>query len=260
MSQVSHPSAGSEANLLPLIVEPEQLNAHLDDPQLLIIDVPINPDSYGEGHVPGAIFLDFRYRGVRCREQTALADTPQNRKKLEKLLKRIEAEIELGQFDYAAHFPHSKNASRFASPSQGIGQGEGESGEPATPRFADFAEEWFSVASVQWKASHQQTIRGILDRHLIPRFGETPVGEIEREEILRFRSELTKQPGKKDGTSLSAQRINHIMTALRMVLAEASERSAPRRREDSPDESDGSAGFRSAESAVDIEILTGGAE
>ena len=61
MSQVSHASTGSEANLLPLIVEPEQLMAHLDDPQLLIIDVPINQDSYAAGHVPGAIFLDFRF-------------------------------------------------------------------------------------------------------------------------------------------------------------------------------------------------------
>lgn len=61
MSQVSHASAGSEANLLPLIVEPEQLLAHLDDPQLLIIDVSINQDSYATGHVPGAIFLDFRF-------------------------------------------------------------------------------------------------------------------------------------------------------------------------------------------------------
>ncbi|MBT2772879.1 sulfurtransferase [Halomonas sp. ISL-60] len=51
----------SETNLLPLIVEPEQLQAHLDDPQLLIIDVPVNGDSYRQGHVPGAIFLDFRY-------------------------------------------------------------------------------------------------------------------------------------------------------------------------------------------------------
>ncbi|KPQ25619.1 MAG: thiosulfate/3-mercaptopyruvate sulfurtransferase [Halomonas sp. HL-48] len=51
----------SETNVLPLIVEPEQLQAHLDDPQLLIIDVPVNPDSYRQGHVPGAIFLDFRY-------------------------------------------------------------------------------------------------------------------------------------------------------------------------------------------------------
>ena len=51
----------SESNLLPLIVEPEQLKEHLDDPQLLIIDVPVNGDSYRQGHVPGAIFLDFRY-------------------------------------------------------------------------------------------------------------------------------------------------------------------------------------------------------
>ncbi|MDQ7727397.1 sulfurtransferase [Halomonas sp. SpR8] len=51
----------SESNLLPLIVEPEQLQEHLGDPNLLIIDVPINGDSYRQGHVPGAIFLDFRY-------------------------------------------------------------------------------------------------------------------------------------------------------------------------------------------------------
>ncbi|MCW4148400.1 sulfurtransferase [Halomonas janggokensis] len=58
MSTESH---SSETNVLPLIVEPEQLQANLDDPQLLIIDVPVNPDSYRQGHVPGAIFLDFRY-------------------------------------------------------------------------------------------------------------------------------------------------------------------------------------------------------
>ncbi len=49
----AHPS--SESNLLPLIVEPEQLKEHLEDPQLLIIDVPVNPDSYRQGHVPGAV-------------------------------------------------------------------------------------------------------------------------------------------------------------------------------------------------------------
>nr|WP_298250821.1 rhodanese-like domain-containing protein [uncultured Halomonas sp.] len=48
----------SEANLLPLIVEPEQLVEHLDDPSLLIIDVPMRAESHAEGHVPGAIFLD----------------------------------------------------------------------------------------------------------------------------------------------------------------------------------------------------------
>lgn len=50
----------SEANLLPLIVEPEQLAEHLDAAQLLIVDVPLKAESYAEGHVPGAVFLDHR--------------------------------------------------------------------------------------------------------------------------------------------------------------------------------------------------------
>lgn len=33
----------------------------------------------------GNLFIDFRYEGVRCREQTLLRDTPANRKKLETL-------------------------------------------------------------------------------------------------------------------------------------------------------------------------------
>lgn len=37
----------------------------------------------------GQLFFDFRYRGIRCREQTALADTSENRKRVEALAKRI---------------------------------------------------------------------------------------------------------------------------------------------------------------------------
>ncbi|MGO2241348.1 MAG: sulfurtransferase [Halomonas sp.] len=71
---MSTESPSSEANLFSLIVEPEQLQEHLNDPQLLIIDVPVNGDSYRQGHVPGAIFLDFRYlmRG----EGPVLSDVP----------------------------------------------------------------------------------------------------------------------------------------------------------------------------------------
>ena len=66
----------SEDNLLPLIVEPEQLAEHLDNPSLLIIDVPLKAESYTEGHVPGAVFLDkgrlMRGSGeVPCLEPTA---------------------------------------------------------------------------------------------------------------------------------------------------------------------------------------------
>ena len=41
----------------------------------------------------GLLFFDFRFHGDRCREQTLLSDTPANRRKLEKVLDKIEAEI-----------------------------------------------------------------------------------------------------------------------------------------------------------------------
>jgi len=43
----------------------------------------------------GNLYMDFNYMGVRCREQTALPNTPANKKKVEALLKRIEALIVL---------------------------------------------------------------------------------------------------------------------------------------------------------------------
>src|SRR5574337_111178 len=61
------------------------------------------------------LFMDFRFDGQRCREQTALDDTPANRKKLEKVLQRIEH----GTFDYARFFPNSKMARKFGGASAG---------------------------------------------------------------------------------------------------------------------------------------------
>ncbi|MDE1251110.1 DUF3596 domain-containing protein [Vibrio aestuarianus] len=55
----------------------------------------------------GKFVLQFRYRGQRCREQTQLHDNKANRNRLERLLKRIEAEIFLDTFDYTSYFPKS---------------------------------------------------------------------------------------------------------------------------------------------------------
>ena len=68
----------SEDNLLPLIVEPDQLARHLDAPSLLIVDVPLRAESYGEGHVPGAVFLDHRLlmRGADPHSHGVANDVP----------------------------------------------------------------------------------------------------------------------------------------------------------------------------------------
>lgn len=44
---------------LPLIVEPEHLRAQLDNDNVLIIDLCKKYDTYLQGHVPGAAFLDY---------------------------------------------------------------------------------------------------------------------------------------------------------------------------------------------------------
>ena len=38
----------------------------------------------------GTLYVDFQFRGVRCREQTALADMPANVRVVERLAKRMD--------------------------------------------------------------------------------------------------------------------------------------------------------------------------
>lgn len=164
----------------------------------------------------GKLFLDFRYRGQRFREQTALNDTKANRRKVQLFLERIEAEITLGTFDYAKHFPNSPRAQKFKAL-------QTSSRLLDTPLFSDFAELWFSEMQVQWRTSHSDTVRISLDRYLLPQFGEKEVGRITKAEILEFRASLAKVRTR-NNQALSPSRINHIMTPLRMILNEAANR------------------------------------
>ena len=180
------------------------------------------------------LFLDFRHLGKRCREYTNVSDTPLNRKKLEKILERIEADIKLGIFDYAKSFPGSKLASRFQDPIQPQVLSISNTGASAlmgsqattaaqTPTFAEFSATWVAENEISWRRSNRRTIDDILKRHLLPAFGEKVVGQITKSDILTFRSTLSKVPGRKAET-LSAKRINAILAPLRQILNEAADR------------------------------------
>jgi integrase len=177
------------------------------------------------------LFFDFRYQGIRCREYTLLPDTVANRKNIEKVLARIESEIKLGTFEYARFFPNSLLAQKFQNRAKDapliIGTGPMESLPvrmvPTTPLFKDFCEEWFLENEIGWKRSYRATLKVTFNKYLKPVFGEKEVSHITKGEILKFRSSLAKvQNGSKEG--LSPDRINHIMTPLRMILNEAADR------------------------------------
>lgn len=59
------------------------------------------------------LIIDFYWSGKRCREQTLLSDTQSNRKRIQKLISRLEEQIALGTFNYRDFFPGSKNAAKF---------------------------------------------------------------------------------------------------------------------------------------------------
>jgi len=167
------------------------------------------------------LFFDFRYQGARCREQTLLKDNVHNRKVMQKVLDQIEGDIAQGVFDYVKYFPNStvticaktKESAKETAP-RATG---------SAPLFKAFAQEWFDENTIQWKRSYRTTIGYTLNSYLIPTFGEETVDRITKGDILKFRSSLAKvQNGTKEG--LSPDRINHIMTPLRMIVDEAADR------------------------------------
>lgn len=166
----------------------------------------------------GKLVVDFRYLGMRCREQTVLPDTPTNRKQLKELTEKMEAEITLGVFDYAKYFPKSKKLDEILNKKQ-----QQEAATSRCPTFSDFADLWFEEKKVEWKASYQRKVQTTLNNYLKPHFGQQVLKKISKSDLLNFRASLAKVQ-LENQKSLTASRINQIMIPMRMILQEAAER------------------------------------
>lgn len=181
----------------------------------------------------GMLYLDFFYRGVRCREQTALPDTAENRRRVQTLMNRISKEIKQGLFDYAATFPGSPRAAQFAAPATAFGGNvpTAAAGNPLpagpaipdTPTFSDFSVTWRKEMAPQWRRQHRDSVDATFDAHLLAEFGNRPVGAITKADVMAFRAKLAELPGR-SGPKLSPTTVNRTMGLLRQCLTEASER------------------------------------
>ena len=181
----------------------------------------------------GKLVIDFTYRGVRCREQTALADTAENRKRCEGVLKKLRERVRSGTFVYGEFFPGSALAERFSSD---IGEqlpgrralrvspsAEAAVATPPTPTFRDFTTTWVADHRIEWRRSHIAVLESTLSVHLLPAFGDRPVGAITKSDVLAFRSQLAEKPGRA-GSRLSNKRINNVLGVLRRAMADAADR------------------------------------
>jgi len=167
----------------------------------------------------GNLYVDFRYIGQRCREQTLLADSKPNRKRLESFVSKMEADIQLGSFRYENYFPQSKKLEQFQSLEL---MRSTNSHKDSSSGFDSFSKVWLEEKKPEWRDSQISNVEDIFRIYLIPHFSNLPLNTINKAKIMTFRGKLVKDGN--NGRTLSASRINHIMTPLRMVLTEASER------------------------------------
>lgn len=164
------------------------------------------------------LYLDFRFKGIRCREMTMLEDTTANRKRARAVLTRIEAEIQLNQFEYARHFPNSKQVEKFEAYDRMTALRDAS----RTVQVSTFVEQWLLEKKVEWRPSQLRTIEDILTLYVLPRFGEREINSITKTDILSFRADLVD--GQAFAKELSASRINQILSPLRVILNDAAER------------------------------------
>lgn len=164
----------------------------------------------------GYLFMDFYYKGVRCREYTILEDNEKNRVLLEKSMATIEKEIAKGCFDYLKYFPEGSRAEYFGKTARPLRQTNDQHG------FEQFTWKWYKATRVEWKRSTDQDFLSIIKTHLIPHFKDTDTRTIEKLALKEFRTGLSMKNGKQ-GKKMSNKRINNIMAVLRLIVKEAAE-------------------------------------
>lgn len=174
----------------------------------------------------GLLFLDFKFQQKRLREQTALPDTPANRKRLQKALERIEGEIATGVFDYQKTFgkPLPTDSNAVFEPAAPVAVTAGPQRPMGTPLLRVFAQQWFAEVEVTWRKSYRVTQQGALDKYILPFFGDKEVGQITKADVLAFRATLAKVTTRNSQKTLSNRRINAVMKPLRQILNEAADR------------------------------------
>jgi integrase len=159
----------------------------------------------------GRLFIDFVFRGQRCRESLHLADTRENRSKAEALRKKLEAELALNTFEYASYFPRSKRLSRFGL-------------APMTelPTVGEHAKKWLEVRRPALKPATAHDYELLLTAHILPSaLARNRLDEVKPSDIRAFIAELDAKRSRTGDKKLGPRRINMARDRLYTMFSEA---------------------------------------
>jgi len=148
-----------------------------------------------------SIRLDFRYRGVRCRETLKLEPTKANLKYVAALRGDILRKIAKGEFRYADFFPDSPRAGLFGS------------GRAGNLLVKDALDDWIRGHRQDVSLATLHEYRKTIRKHLIPAFGDIRLRLLTKAAIKEWRASLEVSP----------KTANNILTPLRQMLRDAHE-------------------------------------
>ena len=152
--------------------------------------------------IKGRLYYDFYLKGVKCTEAAGLEASKENRKKAEKYMKFIEAEIANGVFQYERHFPHGAKIELFSP-------------QRADLPFNRYFTDW--MAGKVLKETTRRNWESVFWRHLYPYFKDRLLSTITRGDIRWFQRTLVDK-------GLEHSTINaKPMKVLRMLLHQAYE-------------------------------------
>lgn len=146
-----------------------------------------------------SIEISFMYRGTRCRERIALKPTSANLKRAENHRAAILHAIATDSFDYAATFPGSKNAAKFATQKGDV------------ELLENYLDKWLDVQKTHLKTSTYNGYRKITMGQLIPWFGHLHVSAIGKKDVKQ-------QLAKVDATNKT---LANIQSVLRKAMQDA---------------------------------------
>ena len=168
----------------------------------------------------GKLFLDFRWRGRRCREFTGLDDTKENRQRAAAFLKVIQGQIALGTFDYRTHFENGARLAEFYPREVAAERAK-------KVRVGDYLDAWHKQRSpflpdgtvAQSADLHPSTWmhdESVIRFHLKPAFGDLRIDELTPIRCKDFRKSLQDK-------KLSGKTAGNILGVLHKAMADAVE-------------------------------------
>ena len=165
----------------------------------------------------GIIQYDFCIYGVRFRETSGLKATPKNLKLTKDTVKRLNAELALGTFEYRDFFPKSKKVAKFEILQRT------KNPENRYPYFDNYANAWLERQAHRWKHSYYKVVRIHLEKYLFPAFGNTLIGEISLTHLELLRKNLAEITKPNGSLKLTNAHINHILGPMITIMSLAAE-------------------------------------